>query len=150
MEEALTPMQKAYRRFVSGRPPAAPKNTPLRAVTLATDQRKRLAEILAGEKGLKDPRITSMAVVIRFVPPLRERLADTILVEEGKESKAIAFLEQYVTKFKFAIAGVLFAVLEDTEKRFLPYPIERTPEGEAAMVWSLERQLKRTPQREVN
>ena len=150
MEEALTPMQRAHRRFVSGRPPITPQNTPLGAVALATAQRKRLAEILVKEKGLKDPRITSMAVVIRLVPPLGERLADTILVDEGQESKAIAFLEQYRGRFDYVIAGLLFAVLDGGEKRFLPYPIDRTPEGEAAIVWGLERQLQRKPLKEVN
>src|SRR5271166_2744019 len=100
MEAALTPMQRAYRKFLSGKPPAEPKNTPLSAVTLATEQRKRLAEILAREEGLNNPRITSMAVVIRFTDAPPDRLADAIPVEEGKEGQAIAFLETYGNRFK--------------------------------------------------
>lgn len=141
MEKSLTPMQKAYRQFLSGRPPATPKNTPLGAVALATEQRQRLTGILA-EQRLKDARITSMAVVIRFVPPVPETPADAIPVEEGKEGQAISLLETYGTKYRrtFVIAGLQFAVQDRKEKRFFAYPIERTPEGEAALLWSCNRQ----------
>lgn len=141
MEKSLTPMQKAYRKFLSGKPPATPKNTPLGAVALATEQRLRLTGILA-EQRLKAARITSMAVVIRFVPPVPDAPADTILVEEGKEGQAISHLESYRAKFKreFVIAGLQFAVQDGKEKRFFAYPIERTPEGEAALLWSCNRQ----------
>jgi hypothetical protein len=151
MEKALTPMQKAYRKFLSGKPPAAPKNTPLGAVTLATEQRKRLADILGKEK-VKGARITSIGVVIRFVPPVPGAPADFIIVEEGKEGQAIMSLEQYATKFKrtFVIAGLLFAVQDSKEKRPFAYPIERTPEGDAAVLWSYERQIQRVPHRGTN
>ncbi len=141
MEQSLTPMQKAYRQFLSGRPPATPKNTPLGAVALATEQRQRLTDILA-EQRLKDARITSMAVVIRFVPSVPETPADAIPVEAGKEGQAISLLEEYGKKFKrsFVIAGLQFAVQDRKEKRFFAYPIERTPEGEAALLWSCNRQ----------
>jgi hypothetical protein len=143
MEEALTPMQRAARRFNSGRPPAPPKNTPLGAVLLATEQRTRFARILESERGLKNPRITSLAVVIRFARPADPNvLADAILVEEGKESKALAFLEMYGEKLKrdFIVVGLQFAVQDASEKRLVAYPIDRTPEGEAALVWSCQRQ----------
>lgn len=151
MEKALTPMQKAYRQFLSGRPPASPKNSPLGAVSVATDQRKRLAGILS-EKRVKAARITSMAVVIRFVPPVPETPADAIIVEEGKEGQAVAFLEQYGTKYKkdFVIAGLIFAVQDATEKRAFPYAIERTPEGEAALIWSYQRQIQNRVKRATN
>jgi hypothetical protein len=151
MEKTLTPMQRAYRQFLSGRPPANPKNTPLGAVALATEQRKRLADILS-EQLLKAARITSMAVVIRFVPPVPETPADTILVEEGKEGRAIAFLEAYGAKFKrsFVITGLQFAVRDGMEKRFFAYPIERTPEGEAALLWSCNRQTSGNARKGMN
>lgn len=141
MENSLTPIQKAYRKFLSGKPPVTPKNSPLGAVTLATEQRNRLARILKDEK-LK-ARITGTAVVIRFVPPSRDVPADTIPVEENKEGQAIALLEVYGTKFKrqFVISGLMFTVLDGKEKRFFAYPIERTPEGEAALLWSCQRQV---------
>jgi len=136
MEKTLTPMQKAYRKFLSGKPPAVPKNTPLAAVVLATERRNRLADILA-EEHVKAARITSMGVVIRFVPFVPESPADFIVVEEGKEWQAIASLEQYRTKVKrdFVIAGLLFAVHGAEGKRGFAYPIERTPEGQAAVLW---------------
>lgn len=149
MEKSLTPMQKAYRKFLSGKPPAAPKNTPLGAVTLATEQRKRLADLLSREK-VKGARITSMGVVIRFVPTVLERPADFIIVEEGKEGQAIMSLERYALKRNFCIAGLLFAVQDSKEKRPFAYPIERTPDGEAAVLWSYERQIRHTPHRETN
>jgi hypothetical protein len=143
MEAVLTPMQRAYRRFLSGKPPAEPKNSPLSAVTLATEQRKRLSDILASEAGLKNPRITSMAVVIRFNDPPPNLLADAILVEEGKEGQAIAFLETYCNRFKrtFIISGLQFAVQDGKEKRLFAYPVERTPEGKRALEWSCNRQI---------
>ncbi len=143
MEAVLTPMQKAYRRFLSGKPPAEPKNTPLGAVTLATEQRKRLSDILGREEGLKNPQITSMAVVIRFNDPPPGQIADAILVEEGKEGRAIAFLETYGHRFKraFVIAGLQFAVQDGREKRFFAYPVERTPQGKRALEWSCNRQI---------
>ncbi len=136
-------MQKAYRRFLSGKPPAEPKNTPLGAVTLATEQRRRLADILAHEEGLKNPRITSMAVVIRFNDLPHDQIADAVLVEEGKEGQAIGFLETYGDRFKrtFVIAGLQFAVQDGKEKRFFAYPVERTPEGKRALEWSCNRQI---------
>ena len=135
-------MQRAYRKFLSGKPPDTPKNTPLGAVTLATEQRKRLAGILAGVEGLKQSRITGMAVVIRFTDTRSKVLADAITVEEGKEGRAVATLEMYGAKFKrdFIIAGLQFAVQDVTEKRFFAYPIERTPEGKAALLSSCQRQ----------
>jgi hypothetical protein len=142
MEKSLTPMQKAYRKFLSGKPPVTPKNTPLGAVALATEQRQRLAGILA-EEGLKAARVTGVAVVIRFVPSVPDALADTIPVEEGKEGQAVATLETYGAKFKrsFEIVGLHFAVQDGRkEKRLFSYPIERTPEGHAALQWSHTRQ----------
>jgi hypothetical protein len=145
MEEKLTPMQKAARWFLSGKPPVTPKNTPLGAVTLATEQRARLSKILTDPKvGLKNPHVTSAAVVIRIPHAPNPNLpADTILVVEGKEGQAVRDLEMYadVCKCEFIIAGLLFAVQDDGEKQFLGYPIERTPEGQAAVRWSWERQM---------
>lgn len=151
MEHSLTPMQKAYRKFLSGKPPATPKNTPLGAVVLATEQRKRLADLLIKER-VEGARITSMGVVIRFVPSVPKTPADFVVVEEGKEWQAIAFLEQYETKFKlaFVIAGLLFVVQDSKEKRPFAYPIERTPEGEAAVLWSYARQMQRKPHKGAN
>jgi hypothetical protein len=149
MEKKLTPMQKAYRKFLSGKPPAAAKNTPLGAVTLATEQRKRLADILKREH-VKGARITSMGVVIRFVPPAPAFPAECIIVEEGKEWQALQYLEQYATKRDFVIAGLLFAVQDAKEKRPFGYPIERTPEGQAAVLWSYERQISGKVRRALN
>jgi hypothetical protein len=139
MEKSLSPIQKAYRKFLSGAPPATPKNSPLGAVTLVAEQRNRLARILEKEK--TKARIAATAVVIRFVPPSRDALADTIPVHEGKEGQAISFLEMYGAKFKrqFVITGLMFTVTDGKEDRFFAYPIERTPEGEAALLWSCQR-----------
>lgn len=142
MESTLTPMQKAYRHFLSGKPPERPKDTPLAAVALATEQRARLADILV-KQGLKDARITSMAVVIRFVPAVPKTPADAIPVVEGKEGEAISLLAMYGETFKreFVIAGLQFGVQDGKkEKRMFTYPIERTPEGQQALLWSQQRQ----------
>lgn len=147
MEKSLTPMQKAYRQFLSGRPPATPKNTPLGAVALATEQRQRLTGILA-EQRLKDAGITGVAVVVRYLRPAPNAPANTILVEEGKEGQAVASLEESSVRRAFVIAGLLFTVRDGKEKRFFAYPIERTPEGEAALLWSCNRQSE--PRKKMN
>jgi hypothetical protein len=143
MEESLTPMQKAYRTFLSGKPPEKPKDTPLGAVALATEQRQRLTGILAKE-GLKAARVTGMAVVIRFVPTVPDAPADAILVEEGKEGQAISHLTEYGARFKekkkFVIAGLHFAIQDGKDKRLFTFPIERNAEGHAALMWSHNRQ----------
>ena len=140
MEQALTPMQKAYRRFISGRPPAVPKNTPVGAVSLAISRRKKLAEILASEEGMKNSRITSTAVVVRPAKPIPGALADTVPVEEGKEGQAISTLETCSAHREFIITGLQFAIQDAGEKRLFAYLIERTPEGIEALAWSCQRQ----------
>lgn len=151
MEKTLTPMQRAYRQFLSGRPPDLPQDTPLGAVSVAIKQRRRLVDIL-GRQHMKGVRITSIGVVVRFVPRVPETPAHFVPVEEGKEGQAIAFLEQYAAKCNrnFVIAGLLFAVQDGKEKRAFPYPIERTPEGEAALTWSFERQIQKRAHNSTN
>lgn len=146
MESSLSPLQRALRKFASGKPHATPRNTPLGAVTLVTAQRTRLAGILAKEPGLEKPLITSAAVVVRILratPAPGGALADTVLVEEGKEGQALACLETYESRFnvEIAIAGLLFAILEGGKKWPFAYLIERTPESVEAMQWSFERQI---------
>lgn len=149
MQDSLTPLVKALRRFAAGRPPANLPNTPLGAVMLLTEQRKRLENALSAEK-VKAARITSMGVVIRISPPVPDAPpADFVLVKEGKESEAIQALEQHSRTLKrdFVISGIMFAVEGSGEKRPFAYLIERTPEGKAALDYSWERQLKRTPRK---
>src|SRR5215467_8218458 len=84
MEKVLTPMQRALRKFGSGKPPETPKNTPLGAVILATEQRARLFRLLNDpEDPVKGAKITSMAVVVRRVPFRPDAPADTVLIREG-------------------------------------------------------------------
>ncbi len=147
MEKSLTPMQRAFRKFSSGRPPASPVNTPLGAIALITAQRSRLKAILAEIEGAT---ITSAAVVIRF-PHANVDGADTILVKEGLEGEAVSTLEMYGPKpeRQFVISGLFFVVQSGDEKRFFAQPIERTPEGLAAMQRSFGRQIDRTPEKNM-
>ena len=151
MEKTLTPMQRAYRQFLSAGPPVFQKTRLLPLYPLPSSSAERLADIL-GRQHVKGARITSMGVVIRIVSPVPEAPADFVLVEEGREGQAITFLEQYGAKFKrnFVIAGLLFAVQDGKEKPAFPYPIERTAEGEAALMWSFERQIQKKVQRAPN
>jgi hypothetical protein len=134
MEKSLTPMQKALRKFLSGRPPAPPKNTPITAVSLVIEQRERLTQKLI-ESGLKNPRITSAAIVVRAI---QHHDPATFLVAEGRESEAVAALEPHAGRF--VIVGLLFAVQDDSEKRPFAFPIERTQEGVAVLANALKRQ----------
>jgi hypothetical protein len=134
MEKSLTPMQKALRKFGAGRPPVPPKNTPMAAVSLVIEQRERLLQKLQ-DSGLKNPRITSAAIVVR---PTSEATPSALLVVEGRESEAVAFLERIAGRF--VIVGPMFAVQDDSDKMPFALLIERTPGGQAALKAAMQRQ----------
>jgi hypothetical protein len=113
---------------------------------LVSEQRKRLENVLADER-LKGARITSAAVVIRVLSPSTVP-ADTILVKEGNEGEAVQLLQQYPVDF--SVVGVMFAVKDGQEKRPFARLIDYTPEGRAALAWAWERQLKRTPRKNMS
>jgi len=146
MEESLTPMARALRKFSAGRPPIRTKDTPLGAVFLAVEQRDRLTKILASEEGLEHPRITAAAIVGRLDVTGSDTAIENefITIEEGKESAAVAFLEDYrVYGHKFTLSGLMFAVRAGKEARLFSYRIERTPEGDAVLKLAEEQLLNR-------
>ena len=144
-------MQRVYRKFLSGRPPAAPKNTAIGAITLATQQRYRLRRLLDADQDMSAAQITGVAVVIRIAGGEPSALADTIVVQEGREGEALSMLQQYGEQMgvEFSIAGLIFAGQEGKTKMQFAYPIDRTPEGEAALLWSCQRQSSGVPAQAV-
>ena len=135
MEENLTPLARALRKFTAGKPPAYPKDTPLAVVLLATEQRERLKRILAAED-IENPRVTCTAIAVRLETPGSPVALDDgpIEVAEGAESGAVAWLEEHLKcGNKFTISGLTFVVQTGPDVRVFQYRIERTPEGDAAM-----------------
>jgi hypothetical protein len=135
MEDSLSPLTRALRRFGVGKPMARPTDTPLGAAVLAVEQRERLRGILASGEGLESPSILHTAITVLLVnsgTPVA--LDDLILVEEGAESEAVAFLEAYLKcGHRFTVAGLSFVVQSGDEMRVFQYRIERTAEGDAAL-----------------
>lgn len=135
MEESLTPLMRALRKFSAGKPGSLPE-TPLEAVRLAVEQRDRLARILADEDGVERPKILMTAIVVRF-EVARSRATiddDPILIEPGKESAAVSELEAYRDcGHRFRISGFVFVVRVGNKKHRFNYRVERTPEGDEVL-----------------
>jgi hypothetical protein len=136
MENSLTPLTRAVRRFSAGKPIGRTKDTPLGAVLLATEQRERLRGILDNEEGIESPIITHAAIAVRLQAPGVPVAFDDgpILVKEGTESEAVRELEaQLKCGNKFTVSGLTFVVQAGAEVRVFQYRIERTSEGDAAL-----------------
>ncbi len=151
MERSLSPMQKVYRKFLSGRPPAAPKNTPLAAVSLALDQKARLERLLEAEN-ISGARVRAVGVVVRLAVPASDALADSIPVRDGKEGDALATLQRYgACGVAFDIAGLIFDTQDGEQPPVLfAFPIDRSQEGEAALVYACNRQRSQALKHSVN
>jgi hypothetical protein len=150
MEETITPLARAMRRFSAGKP-AFPKNTPLAVVSSATEQRERLRQKLDSEPGLDSPQIEAVAIILQLDNPglmaMDEPLEDApLIVEEGTESEAVAYLEDHLKCGNtFAVSGFLFVVRSGDEKRVFTYKVARTPEGDAALNLASERLIPKGP-----
>lgn len=146
MNESLTPIARAIKRFGSGKPVTRPTDTPLTAVLLATEQRDRLRAILESEEGIESARVTHAAIAIRIhargaLIPIPDDPG--VLIIEGSESRAVAELEaQLKCENTFTVSGLTFVVEVQSETRVFQYRLERTPEGDAALNLATERLLK--------
>lgn len=142
MDEALTPLTRALRRFGAGKPVARPKETPLGAVLLATEQRERLRRILESERDIESHCITHAAITIRLESPGVIGAFDDgpYFVTEGTESAAVKELENILAcGHRFIVSGLTFVVQTGTETRVFEYRLDRTPEGEAALCLTKEK-----------
>jgi len=136
MENSLTPLTRAFRKFGAGKPIGRTSDTPLGAVLLATEQRERLRRILDNESGIQNPTITVVAIVVRLEALGASAAFDDgpILVEEGAESEAVRYLEgQLNCGNKFTVAGLSFVVEAGDETRVFQYRVERSTGGDAAL-----------------
>jgi len=138
MEQSLSSMQRAFRKFLAGRPARTADNTPLGIVSLAVEQRARLRGILESDPETQSARITRTAIVARLsVAGSPTPFDDAFLeVEEGSESNAVRYFERHL-EFgnKFTAAGLAFVIQPRPDELpvVLEYKIERTPEGDKAL-----------------
>lgn len=146
MEDSLTPLTRALRRFGAGKPVTRSKDTPLNAVLLASEQRERLRGILDSEEGLESPRITHAAIAIRLKAPGVPIEFDDAPIEvvEGTESEAVQYLEgQIKCGNGFTVSGLTFVVEAGADVRVFQYRLDRTPEGASALRLAGEKVLRR-------
>ena len=135
MEESLTPLARALRRFNAGKPLKQLKDTPLAIVVLAVEQRDRLANFLAGEEGVESPKITATNIVgLLKVQGSTTPLVEHVEIEDGKESEAVAWLEAHRNYgHKFRTSGFVFVIRVGRKEHIVSYRVERTPEGDAVL-----------------
>jgi hypothetical protein len=145
MENSLTPLARALRKFCAGKPISRANNTPLGAVTLAAEQRERLRKILENDKDIQSPSITHAAVTVLLeAPGVAVPFDDLVLVEEGTESEAVRFLEAHIECGNtFTVAGLSFVVQAGDATRVFQYRVERTPDGDAALRLTGEKLIQR-------
>jgi len=130
MDESLSPLSRALRKFNAGRPTKRSVDTPLEAVLLAVEQRDRLSDLLSDTGA----RLTRTVIVIQAALPDGTPLQDWADVDEGEESGAVAFLEGHSRDGgSFVVSGLKFVFETADGEDVVDYPVERTPEGRKAL-----------------
>jgi hypothetical protein len=132
MDESLTPLARALRKFNAGRPTKQPFDTPLGAVMLAVDQRDRLARLLKDE-GVEADLTTQIITQLRL--PGSGAFTEDTAVNEGAVWTAVKELEFYVQQGgHFTVLGLTFGIETESGEDVVTYTLERTPEGQAALL----------------
>jgi hypothetical protein len=133
MDESLTPVARALRKFNAGRPTKQPVDTPLGAVVLAVEQRDRLARLLKDE-GI-EAHISTQIITRHITPGSSAARPEDIAVNEGATHTAVRELEFYVQQGeRFTVSGLVFAIKTESGADVVTYTLERTPEGHAALL----------------
>jgi hypothetical protein len=133
MDGALTPIARALRKFNAGRPTKQPVDTPLGAVVLAVEQRDRLARLLKDE-GV-EARISTQIITRHETPGIIGDYPEDTVVNEGSVHTAVGELEFYVQRGdRFTVSGLTFGIETETDADVVTYTLERTPEGQAALL----------------
>lgn len=131
MDDSLSPLARALRKFNAGRPAKQAVDTPLGAVVLAVEQRGRLNGLLA-EAGATLSR--TIIVIEATVPGIAVPVQDWIDVAEAAESDAVAFLEDTNRSgYTFVVTGLKFVVVSDGGETVVDYAVLRTAEGREAL-----------------
>jgi hypothetical protein len=152
MQNALTPIMRAQRQFVTGRPSMAEVKTPLAAVSFATEQHDRLLRILS-EKGIRDAKVTSAGIVVRFPAPVPGgAVADTLSFKPASAHETLKMLEIYGKRYRreFVVAGALFVVRAGQEKALFRRFADGSEASRTAVLWAIDRQSRRVPQKGTN
>jgi hypothetical protein len=133
MDESLSPLARALRKFNAGRPTKQPVDTPLGAVVLAVEQRDRLARLLKDE-GVEAHLFTQI-VTRHSIPGSSAMLTEDTAVIEGTTHTAVKELELHVQNGnRFTVLGLVFAIETDSRADVVTYTLERTPEGQATLL----------------
>jgi hypothetical protein len=133
MDESLTPLARALRKFNAGRPTKQPVDTPLGAVVLAVEQRDRLARLLKDE-GV-EAHISTQIITRHKAPGVIGVYPEDTVVNEGETHTAVRELEFYVQRGdRFIVSGLVFAIETESDADVVTYTLERTPEGHAALL----------------
>jgi hypothetical protein len=133
MDESLSPLARALRKFNAGRPAKQAVDTPLGAVVLAVEQRDRLARLLKDE-GVEAHLSTQIITRHKKLGSTALLTEDTV-VNEGSVHTAVRELEDYVQLGdRFTVLGLVFAIDTESGADVVTYTLERTPEGHAALL----------------
>jgi hypothetical protein len=133
MDESLSPLARALRKFNAGRPTKQAVDTPLGAVVLAVEQRDRLARLLKDE-GV-EAHLSTQIVTRHSTPGIIGDYPEDTAVNEGAVHTALRELEFYVQRGdRFTVSGLVFAVATENDADVVTYTVERTPEGHAALL----------------
>jgi hypothetical protein len=133
MDESLSPLARALRKFNAGRPTKQPVDTPLGAVVLAVEQRDRLARLLKDE-GV-EAHLSTQIITRHTTPGIIGDYPEDTVVNEGAVHTALGELEAYVQRGDhFTVSGLTFAIVTESDAEVVTYTLERTPEGHAALL----------------
>ena len=134
MDESLTPVARALRKFNAGRPTKQPVDTPLGAVVLAVEQTDRLARLL-NDEGV-EAHISTQIITRHPMPGSSAVFTEETAVNEGATHTAVKELELHVQNGnRFTVLGLVFAIeTESDADNVVTYTLERTPEGQAALL----------------
>lgn len=133
MDESLSPLARALRKFNAGRPTKQAVDTPLGAVVLAVEQLERLARLLKDE-GV-EAHISTQIITRHKTPGIIGTCTEDTVVNEGSVHTAVRELEFYVERGDhFTVLGLTFAIETEGAADVVAYTLERTPEGHAALL----------------
>jgi hypothetical protein len=133
MDESLTPAARALRKFNAGRPAKQAVDTPLGAVVFAAEQMERLERLLKDE-GVE--AYISTTLISRHATPgiIGDYVEDTA-INQGSLHTALREMEFYAQRGdRFVVSGLVFAIETDGLADVVTYTLERTPEGQAALL----------------
>ena len=133
MDDSLTPLGRALRKFSAGRPTKQSVDTPLGALVLAVEQRDRLSRLLKDE-GI-EAQLSTQIITRHKLPGVSVAHTENTVVNEGALHTAVRELEFHVQQgHHFTVLGLTFSIETENDADIVTYTLERTPEGQAALL----------------